>query len=187
MLKPTADREHVLKMLEHEGGVTEESVRKVSKLTNVPEADVWGAGLFYTLINKPGRRVRVCDGLTCQMAGATELAKQLEEKGKRCEMVSCLAQCDRAPATLDEDLELITYEGKPTGVTPDDPELPMNLAGPVDRSYASLSQGNGDRRRESHPRNRSVWVAGPWRCGVSGTLQMESGSRSKRNRAIRGL
>jgi NADH:ubiquinone oxidoreductase subunit F (NADH-binding) len=51
-----------------------------------------------------------------------------------------LAQCDRAPATLDEDLELITYHGKTTGVTPDDPELPMNLGGPADESYAAFKQ-----------------------------------------------
>lgn len=140
MQKPNAQREKVLKLLEEEGGVNEEAVRKVSQATNVPEADIWGAGLFYTLINKPGRRVRVCDGLSCQMNGARELAARLTDEGKRVEMVSCLAQCDRAPATLDEDLELITYEGKKTGVTPDDPELAMNLAGAVDKSYAALAK-----------------------------------------------
>ena len=140
MLKPTAERERVLHLLEELGGVTEENVRKVSVETDVPEADIWGAGLFYTLINKPGRRVRICDGLSCQMAGCHELATQLREQGKEVEMVSCLAQCDRAPATLDEDLELLTYEGKETGVTPDDPELPMNLGGAVDKSYAAFER-----------------------------------------------
>ncbi|MEM7457475.1 MAG: SLBB domain-containing protein, partial [Planctomycetota bacterium] len=140
MLKPSAQRERVLELLEHEGGVTEESVRKVHKATGVPEADIWGTGMFYTLINKPGRRVRICDGLSCQMAGADQLAEELESKGKACERVSCLAQCDRAPATLDEDLELITYHGKETGVSPDDPELPMNLAGPEDLEYTALAR-----------------------------------------------
>ncbi len=140
MLKPTAQREKILELLEHEGGVTEASVRHVHEQTGVPEADIWGTGMFYTLINKPGKRVRVCDGLTCQMAGADELASQLSAKGKSVERVSCLAQCDLAPATLDEDLELITYHGKTAGVTPADPELPMNLAGPVDPSYASFSR-----------------------------------------------
>ena len=138
MLKPSADREQVLHLLEHLGGVTEENVRQVSEQTGVPQADIWGTGLFYTLINKPGRRIRVCDGLSCQMAGCHELINQLEAEGKRVERVSCLAQCDRAPATLDEDLELITYQGKPTGVTPDDADLPMNLAGDPDKSYAAF-------------------------------------------------
>ena len=73
MLKPDANRERIIDLLEHEGGVTEESVRKVSQQTGVPEADIWGTGKFYSLINKPGKRVRVCDGLTCQMFGADEL------------------------------------------------------------------------------------------------------------------
>jgi NADH:ubiquinone oxidoreductase subunit F (NADH-binding) len=138
MLKPTAQREHVLKLLEEKGGVTEQNVREVADETGVPEADIWGAGLFYTLINKPGRRVRVCDGLSCLMAGSAQLADQLRSQGKAVEMVSCLAQCDRAPATLDEDLELVSYEGKGTGITPHDSELPMNLAGPADATYGSL-------------------------------------------------
>ncbi len=140
MLKPSADRERVLHMLEQLGGVTEANVRSVSEETGVPQADIWGAGLFYTLINKPGRRIRVCDGLSCQMAGCNELIEQLESQGKRVERVSCLAQCDRAPSTLDEDLELITYEGKPTGVTPDNPALPMNLGGTPDRSYSAFAK-----------------------------------------------
>lgn len=138
MLKPHAQRERILELLEHAGGVTAENVRAVHLETHVPEADIWGAGMFYTLINKPGRRVRICDGLTCQMAGADRLASELTAQGKTVERVSCLAQCDRAPATLDEDLELVTYHGKPVGVTPDNPELPMNLGGGVDSSYATL-------------------------------------------------
>ncbi len=140
MLETTAQRERVLKLLEEEGGVTEESVRRVAREANVPEAEVWGAGLFYTLINNPGDRVRVCDGLSCQMAGADALTERLESEGKTCERVSCLGQCDLAPATLDEQMKLVTYEGRPTGVTPDDPELPMNLGGEMDRGYAGLAR-----------------------------------------------
>ena len=140
MLKPNAQRERILELLEHQGGVTESSVRAVHDETGVPEAEIWGAGMFYTLINKPGRRVRVCDGLTCQMAGADQLAADLVSQGKSVERVSCLAQCDRGPATLDEDLELVTYHGKSVGVTPDNPELPMNLAGPVDKSFSAFAQ-----------------------------------------------
>ena len=42
MLKPTAERERVLHLLEHLGGVTEDNVRQVSVETGVPEADIWG-------------------------------------------------------------------------------------------------------------------------------------------------
>ena len=101
MLEHGVNQERILELLEEEGGVTEESVRRVSERTRVPEADIWGAGLFYTLINRPGKRVRICDGLSCMMAGAEQLIERLEGQGKSCERVSCLGQCDRAPATLD--------------------------------------------------------------------------------------
>lgn len=140
MEKRGAQREKIIELLEHEGGVTEESVRKVHQETGVPEADIWGTGLFYSLISKPGKRVRVCDGLTCQMFGADDLAADLEAKGKIVERVSCLGQCDRAPATLDEEMELVTYEGRPYCITPDNPELPMNLGGGVDKSYSMLAK-----------------------------------------------
>jgi NADH:ubiquinone oxidoreductase subunit F (NADH-binding) len=138
MLERGAERERVLALLEKEGGVTEASVAKVAQATRVPEADIWGTGLFYTLINRPGKRVRICDGLTCRMAGADRLTDQLAADGKECERVSCLGQCDRAPATLDENLELVSYEGRRPGITPDDPELPMNLGGRDDAGYAAL-------------------------------------------------
>jgi len=135
-----ANREKIFELLDHEGGVTEESVRKVSAATGVPEADIWGAGMFYTLINKPGKRVRICDGLTCQMFGADDLATRLKADGKEVERVSCLGQCDRAPATLDEEMNLVTYEGRPYYVTPDDADLPMNLGGKDDASYRMLAK-----------------------------------------------
>jgi len=140
MLEHGAQREKVLALLEEEGGVTEASVMRVAASTRVPEADVWGVGLFYTLVSDPGKRLRICDGLSCQMAGADDLARRLEGEGQECERVSCLGQCDRAPVSLNEELELVSYEGRPTGVTPDDPNLPMNLSGPVDRSYAALEK-----------------------------------------------
>ena len=74
------------------------------------------------------------------MAGADDLTRDLEAEGKSCERVSCLGQCDLAPATLDESLELVTHAKRIGGLTPDDPELPMNLAGEVDRSYVALQR-----------------------------------------------
>lgn len=140
MLKPTADRERIIELLEHEGGVTEESVRKVSQETGVPEADIWGTGKFYTLINQPGSRVRVCDGLTCQMFGADELARKLTDSGTTVERVSCLGQCDLAVATLSEEMKLVTYSPKETSISPDSAELAINLAGKQDLSYSALAK-----------------------------------------------
>ncbi len=133
-----ANREHILDLLEEAGGVTEQSVRDISAQTGIPEADIWGTGLFYSLVNRPGRRVRVCDGLTCQMLGADTLAEQIVSAGKEVERVSCLGQCDRAPATLDESLDLVTYGQAPRSVTAADDNLPINLSGPATVDYAAV-------------------------------------------------
>ena len=140
MQKPSAQRERIIELLEHKGGVTEQSVREVAQETGVPQADIWGTGLFYTLIAKPGKRIRLCDGLTCQMFGADKLADELRSRGKEVERVSCLGQCDLAPASLDEEMELVTYGKSKTRITPDNPELPLNLAGPVDTSYSAFAK-----------------------------------------------
>ncbi len=140
MQVPHAQREKILELLEHEGGVTEDSVRKVSQQTGVPEADIWGAGMFYTLIDRPGKRVRVCDGLTCQMFGADGIAEKIKSEGRECERVSCLGQCDLAPATLDEEMELVTYSEVQTSISPASDQLALNLAGPVDMSYRALAK-----------------------------------------------
>jgi len=51
--------------------------------------------------------------------------------------VSCLGQCDRAPVVIGPELGIV--EAAPRGgITPDDPSLPMNLAGEDRSDYAAL-------------------------------------------------
>lgn len=107
-----------------------ENVRRIARETGVPEADVWGAGRFYELLSHPDAERRVCQGLSCVLAGAMEL------EGMK---VSCLGQCDRAPVVIGRDLEL-DQAGPRGGITPDDPELPMNLGGADETSYAGLAR-----------------------------------------------
>ncbi|MBD3867377.1 MAG: SLBB domain-containing protein [Acidobacteria bacterium] len=140
MDKAGARREEILERLEAEGGVTPESVARIALETGVPEADVWGAGRFYSLIREPGRRVRVCTGLSCRLAGATHRIEELERSGEPREEVSCIGQCDRAPAALDPDLELIPGTGTASSVLPDDPALPVNLGGADPAGYEALAK-----------------------------------------------
>ena len=144
MQKPSAKRESVIEMLEH-GGLTEQNVRDISRQTDVPEADIWGAGSFYHLIDNEqdlaaGPQVRVCNGLTCRMRGADKLADRLTAAGRNVTRISCLGQCDLAPALLNEQTELETFAAHQTTVTPDDPTLPLNLGGTVDASYRNLAK-----------------------------------------------
>jgi NADH:ubiquinone oxidoreductase subunit F (NADH-binding) len=139
MLKTGADRERVLPLLEELGGVTADNVRKVSEITKVPEAEIWGAGTFYTLL-KPGKRMRVCNGLTCRLFGADDIIEKLRKDGKEVEAVSCLGQCDRAPAALDEDMNVVSHGTQERAVTPASDDLAVNLAGETDFSFAALEK-----------------------------------------------
>ncbi len=140
MLKPAAQRSQVLPLLEELGGLTEANVRTVSELTQVPEADIWGAGSFYTLLKRPERKVRVCKGLSCRLRGADDIIDKLAASGTAVEGVSCLGQCDRAPMALDESFDVISYHDGPRAVTPDDPALPLNLGGAPELSFAALAK-----------------------------------------------
>ncbi len=139
MLKQGARREEILERLRKADGVTEEAVREIARETGVPEAEVWGTGSFYSLLRGPGKRKRVCTGLSCRLAGAERLFRASEEAGEEVEEVSCLGQCDRAPAALDPDLELLSGPGTESRVLPDDPNLPINLGGVDDDGYRALA------------------------------------------------
>ena len=125
-----ANRQRVLPLLKEAGGVTPENVRRISAQTGVPEADVWGAGRFYELLSHPDEERRVCQGLSCVLAGAMELSGM---------KVSCLGQCDRAPVAIGRDLEL--EQAAPRGgISAEDASLPMNLAGQDRKDCAALVQ-----------------------------------------------
>ena len=150
MEKYNASRKDILALLKEAGGVSEQSVRDISQRTGIPEADIWGTGHFYELLSHPDIETRVCQGLTCQLAGASELEGQ---------PVSCLGQCDRAPVAIGRDLHLSHFGRERGGVTPDNPELPMNLAGADSSDYAALHRArsmhcDGVSLDDSSPRSR---------------------------------
>ncbi len=131
MERKGAQRLRVLDLLEEMGGPAAGNADRISQETGVPAAEVFGAGTFYTLLLKHGIQ-RVCRGLSCRLQGGGDV-------GDGEEAVSCLGQCDRAPAALDTDLELVA--GRDAGaVLPDDPELPINLGGADDFSYGALAK-----------------------------------------------
>ena len=132
-----AQRDKVIELLEQEHSVAPEAIRRVAEAARVPEADVYGVARFYDLLVRPGPRV--CQGLSCLVAGAEALAGRLNTDETPHHRVSCVGQCDRAPAALGADLRV--KEAGPKGrVTPDDPELPINLGGPPNDRYEALER-----------------------------------------------
>ncbi len=87
-------------LLQIGGGLTDGVSRGVSQQTGVPEAHVYGVGSFFNLLSDPDKKVRVCTGLSCRMAGADQVIQAIEDAGMPAMGCSCLAACDRPPAVL---------------------------------------------------------------------------------------
>ncbi|MDP6945549.1 MAG: NAD(P)H-dependent oxidoreductase subunit E, partial [Myxococcota bacterium] len=139
MERTGATRHRVLELLEEHGGLKPGVARLVSEQTGVPEADVYGVATFYSLLRRPGDRIRVCQGLSCKVAGCDRLLDELKAEGTEVEPVSCLGQCDRAPVAIDASLELKSALDR-GGITPPNESLPMNLGGTDDRNWSALAK-----------------------------------------------
>lgn len=134
MLPKGADRERILELLEEEGGLRPGVVAKVHQQTGVPEADIYGVATFYHLLDPEGG-VRVCQGLSCKLAGCDRVKAELDELGKKSSYVACLGRCDFAPAAWDPEGDPTTPE---TALSPSDPSFAIDLLGADLERYDAL-------------------------------------------------
>lgn len=132
-----AQREHVLERLEEAGGLRPGVVDRVHKETGVPAADIYGVATFYHLLSDPDGGVRVCQGLSCQMAGSGSLMADLQARGTKATYVSCLGRCDVAPALWDPDGEAVIP--KP-GLTASGDHLAIDLLADERPAYTALQR-----------------------------------------------
>lgn len=94
------------------GRLTDEAIREVAQIIEVPPTDVFEVVGFYTLLydDKVGKMVlQVCDDIPCAFCGAEDLISTLQQRlGIHSEettpdgiftlqRVKCLAACDKAP------------------------------------------------------------------------------------------
>jgi len=105
MERKGANRERVLEQLHQQGGLRKGVSSVVHRETGIPEADIYGVATFYHLLSDPDAGVRVCQGLSCQMAGSDALMAGLESSETKATFSSCLGRCDMAPALWDPDDE----------------------------------------------------------------------------------
>ena len=89
-------------LLQEAGGLRPGVSESVGRSAGVAAADVYGVGTFFHLLAEPDVEVRVCQGLSCRMAGARELLATLAERGESVAGSPCLAACDVAPAGMVE-------------------------------------------------------------------------------------
>jgi formate dehydrogenase len=87
-------------------------IRALAQLMNLPQADIWETASFYAHFDPvregetppPPLTVRVCNSLSCQLAGANELLDSLRaccsSDQVRIVRSPCMGRCDSAPAAL---------------------------------------------------------------------------------------
>jgi len=150
-----------------QSGLSAGAAAQVSGRTGIPEAEVYGAGSFFHLLDDPTVKLRVCAGLSCVLKGSAEVLARAEAAGLPVAECSCLAACDRAPVAMRErvvlpelgvdevdgaggDWQALRPEqpdwGGEVGVAPTGgdavgaPSLAMDLAGERDRSGAAFAR-----------------------------------------------
>ncbi|TNE44758.1 MAG: NADH-quinone oxidoreductase subunit F [Deltaproteobacteria bacterium] len=100
MNKKQENMASILEKVQEAGGLLKGVSGEVASDTGVPEAKVYGASSFFHLLSDPEHKVRVCQGLTCRLAGAKELLEYAKDAGLPATGCSCLAACDQMVPVL---------------------------------------------------------------------------------------
>lgn len=97
---------------EKEGWISEDSMKYVGDLLNIPYEHIYGVITFYTMFNDKPRgkyHLQICTNVSCMLRGGYELFKYASEKLKiknnettedgmfTIEEVECLGSCGTAP------------------------------------------------------------------------------------------
>ncbi len=103
--------EYLHKIQDTQGAITKEYMTALASLMGISQTEVYEVATFYHHFDvvdndqdKPvALTVRVCDSVTCEMNGAKELAKILDDYYKgtvRIQKVPCIGRCQSAPAAV---------------------------------------------------------------------------------------
>lgn len=136
MLPKNASREEILEQLEEKGGLRPGVVDEVHRATGVPAADIYGVATFYHLLAEPDAGIRVCQGLTCKVAGCDSLMADLRQQQTPAAFSSCLGRCDLAPAFWDPSGDPATPQ---PAFTPSSPNLAIDLLAADFAAYEGLA------------------------------------------------
>jgi NADH:ubiquinone oxidoreductase subunit F (NADH-binding)/NADH:ubiquinone oxidoreductase subunit E len=144
-----------LKSIQEEHGyLPADQLRTLAETARVPLYRIQSVASFYPhfhLKPQPAVRVGICGDLSCHLRGSAELARKIRANAPdvAIEHVSCLGQCDRAPAisvndrifahaTAEKANSLVRNAGDSEGFR-------TESALPENRSFASDPYGEGER------------------------------------------
>ncbi|MGK7876533.1 MAG: NADH-ubiquinone oxidoreductase-F iron-sulfur binding region domain-containing protein [Xenococcaceae cyanobacterium] len=125
-------------------------VKNIAEEVGLPEATVRSVISYYADLHGKKAEIRICQGTSCMLAGASQLRTNLE-KNYTCEGVYCLRYCDRSPAFLTAQGEIICGKAaqamdSPIG-SPETPPLSVRCLVPqaivtrrLSQDYSSLEK-----------------------------------------------
>ena len=103
--------EYLHKIQDSQGAITKNYMTALASLMSISQTEVYEVATFYHHFDvvdtdsdkPPSLTVRICDSVTCEMNGANELAKTLDDYYKgtvRVQKVPCIGRCQSAPAAV---------------------------------------------------------------------------------------
>jgi NADH:ubiquinone oxidoreductase subunit F (NADH-binding)/NADH:ubiquinone oxidoreductase subunit E len=103
--------EYLHKIQDSQGAITKKYMTALASLIGISQTEVYEVATFYHHFDvvdtdsdkPPSLTVRICDSVTCEMNGANELAKTLDDYYKgtvRIQKVPCIGRCQSAPAAV---------------------------------------------------------------------------------------
>jgi len=103
--------EHLHVLNDHFGGLHDHHLVALAKEMKIPMSEVYEVATFYHHFevikgdaSAPGLTVRVCDGLSCELAGAQDLLARLPQildaDPVRVISAPCIGRCEQAPAVV---------------------------------------------------------------------------------------
>ena len=103
--------EYLHKIQDSQGAITKNYMTALANLMGISQTEVYEVATFYHHFDvvdtdsdkPPSLTVRICDSVTCEMNGANELAKTLDDYYKgtvRIQKVPCIGRCQSAPAAV---------------------------------------------------------------------------------------
>ena len=87
-------------------GLETSDIKALAEQLKLPEATVRGTISYYADLQDNQGSMRVCQGTSCMLAGAGKLYDNLQKHSK-CQVAYCLGYCDRSPAVLDPQSQLL--------------------------------------------------------------------------------
>ncbi len=103
--------EYLHKIQDSQGAITKNYMTALASLMGISQTEVYEVATFYHHFDvvdtdsdkPPSLTVRICDSVTCEMNGANELAKTVDDYYKgtvRVQKVPCIGRCQSAPAAV---------------------------------------------------------------------------------------